>query len=60
MKKRNVIAMMILTTVATGCGEKAVETQEPKKEVVPAIELGNMDTSINPADDFSAIATTTG
>ena len=52
MKKRNVIAMMILTTVATGCGEKAVETQEPKKEVVPAIELGNMDTSINPADDF--------
>ena len=44
--------MMILTTVATGCGEKAVETQEPKKEVVPAIELGNMDTSINPADDF--------
>ena len=52
MKKRNVIAMMILTTVATGCGEKAVETQEPKKEVVPAIELGNMDTNINPADDF--------
>ena len=52
MKKRNFIAMMILTTVATGCGEKAVETQEPKKEVVPAIELGNMDTSINPADDF--------
>ena len=50
MKKRNVIAMMILTTVATGCGEKAVET--PKKEVVPAIELSNMDLSINPADDF--------
>ena len=42
--------MMILTTVATGCGEKAVET--PKKEVVPAIELSNMDLSINPADDF--------
>ena len=52
MKKRNFIAMMILTTVATGCGEKTVETQEPKKEVVPAIELGNMDTNINPADDF--------
>ena len=52
MKKRNFIAMMILTTVATGCGEKAVETQEPKKEVVPAIELSNMDTNINPADDF--------
>ena len=53
MKTKNLIAMMILGTVAAGCGEKAVETQETvKKEVVPAIELGNMDTNINPADDF--------
>ena len=53
MKKRNVIAMMILTTMATACSnEKASETQTPEKNVVPAIELGNMDTSINPADDF--------
>ena len=50
MKKKHLVAMMILTTMATGCGEKAVET--PKKEVVPAIELSNMDLSINPADDF--------
>ena len=52
MKKQNVIAMMILTTMATGCAEKATETPEPKQEVVPAIELSNMDTTINPADDF--------
>ena len=44
--------MMTICTVATGCGQKAVETPEPKKEVVPAIELSNMDNSINPADDF--------
>ena len=43
--------MMILCTMATGCAEKAVETK-PEKEVTPAIELSNMDTSINPADDF--------
>ena len=55
MKKKPFIAMMILTTVAAGCGQKAAETpevSEPQKEVVPAIELSNMDTSINPADDF--------
>jgi putative endopeptidase len=44
--------MMILGTVATGCGNKAPESSEPQKEVVPAIVLSNMDTSINPADDF--------
>ena len=52
MKKRNVYAMMILSTLAAGCAQKPAETPEPKKEVVPAIELSNMDTSINPADDF--------
>ena len=52
MKKQNAIAMMILTTLATGCGQKAVEKETQTKEVTPAIELSNMDTSINPAEDF--------
>ena len=52
MKKKSFIAMTIICTMAAGCAEKTVETPEPKKEVVPAIELGNMDTTINPADDF--------
>ena len=52
MKTKHIFAMMILTTMAAGCGQKAVETSEPEKEVVPAIELSNMDTTINPADDF--------
>ena len=44
--------MTIICTMAAGCAEKPAETPEPKKEVVPAIELSNMDTTINPADDF--------
>ena len=52
MKKQHIIAMMTLCTVAAGCTQKAAETTESKKEVVPAIELSNMDTSINPAEDF--------
>jgi len=52
MKKQHIIAMMTLCTVAAGCGQKAAEAPEPKKAVVPAIELSNMDTSINPAEDF--------
>jgi putative endopeptidase len=66
MKKKHLIAMMTLCTLATGCGEKAAETKtaEPSKseklevesttvsEMVPAIELSNMDTTINPAEDF--------
>ena len=52
MKKRNVYAMMILSTLAACCAQKPAETPEPKKEVVPAIELSNIETSINPADDF--------
>ena len=51
MKKRNVIAMMILSTLAAGCAQKPVETEQ-EKEVVPAIELSNMDTTVNPAEDF--------
>ena len=56
MKKKHFVAMMILSTVAAGCGQKTAETPEPKKEVVPAIELSNMDTTINPADDFFRFA----
>jgi len=52
MKKKHLLAMTIICTMAAGCAEKAVETSEPQKEVVPAIELSNMDTTINPADDF--------
>jgi putative endopeptidase len=50
MKKTKLVAMMIICTVATSCSEKA--TQQPQKETVPAIELSNMDITINPADDF--------
>ena len=52
MKKKHFVAMTIICTMAVGCAEKPIETSEPKKEVVPAIELSNMDTTINPADDF--------
>ena len=52
MKKRNFIAMTILCTMAAGCAEKQQQTEQPKKETVPAIELSNMDTNVNPADDF--------
>ena len=50
MKTKHFAAMMILCTMATACNEKA--PQKPEKEVTPAIELSNMDTTINPADDF--------
>ena len=52
MKTKNLIAMMILGTVAAGCAEKQQPAEQPKKEVTPAIELSNMDTTVNPADDF--------
>ena len=52
MKKKHFVAMTIICTMAVGCAEKTIETPEPKKEVVPAIEMSNVDTSINPADDF--------
>ena len=44
--------MTILCTMAAGCAEKAANTPEQKNDVVPAIELSNMDTNINPGDDF--------
>lgn len=46
------MAMMILCTMAAGCGEKAAETPKSGRTTVPAIELSNMDTTVNPADDF--------
>ena len=54
MKKNHLIAMMILCTMAVGCGQKTVETPEPEpeKEVTPAIVVDNMDPSIKPMDDF--------
>ena len=52
MKKANAIAILALSIMAVSCGQKAVETPEPKRHVFPAIELSNMDTTINPAEDF--------
>ena len=52
MKKRNILAMTIICTMAVGCAEKTAVTPEPQEEAFPAIELSNMDTTINPADDF--------
>lgn len=52
MKKANAIAILVSCIMATGCAQKTVETPQPEREVVPAIELSNMDTTINPADDF--------
>ena len=77
MKKKHFVAMMIICTMASGCGQKtsdkpqtnegnnaqkttettSVETTiETKKEAVHAIDLNNMDTTINPADDFFRFA----
>ena len=45
--------MMILTTMATACTQKAHEKNtQSENEVVPAIDLNNMDTTVNPAEDF--------
>ena len=52
MKKANAIAILVSCIMAAGCAQKAVETPQPEKEIVPAIDLSNMDTTVNPADDF--------
>ena len=52
MKTKHFVAMTIICTMAAGCAEQPTETPEPKREIVPAIELSNMDTTVNPADDF--------
>ena len=56
MKKRHFIAMTVLCTMAAGCAEKQQSAEQPKKVVTPAIELSNMDTTVNPADDFFRFA----
>ncbi len=50
MKKTNIIAIMILCIMAAGSGQKAAS--QPKKETTPAIDLSNMDFTVNPAEDF--------
>ena len=45
MKKANAIAILFLCIMAAGCGQKAVETTQSEREVFPAIELSNMDTT---------------
>ena len=54
MKQKHIFAMMIASTLAAGCGQKPAQTEAPKPErtIVPAIELANMDASIDPAEDF--------
>ena len=58
MKQKIFIAMIVAGTMIAGCTPKEkTQTSEQKTEqntenIVPAINLANMDTSINPADDF--------
>lgn len=56
MKKKNLLAMMILCTVAMGCAEKGEPTETTEKAVAPAINLAYMDQSIKPGDDFFRFA----
>ena len=44
--KKTFIAMILASTLIAGC------TQKEDKESFPAIDMKNMDLSINPADDF--------
>lgn len=50
MKKDRVIAITLLCVMVAAGGQKTVA--QTKKEVVPAIELSNMDITVNPAEDF--------
>ena len=52
MKTKHFVAMTIICTMAAGCAEKSAVTPEPQTEAVHAIDLSNMDTTFNPADDF--------
>ena len=62
MKQKIFIAMIVAGTMIAGCTPKEkTQTSEQKTEqntenIVPAINLANMDTSINPADDFFRFA----
>ena len=50
MKNTRLFTLLMLCFLAAGCGQKAVG--QTGRVVYPAIELGNMDTTVNPADDF--------
>lgn len=50
MKKDRVIAITLLCVMVAAGGQKTVA--QTKKEVVPAIELSNMDITVDPAEDF--------
>ena len=50
MKKTSVIAILTFCLMAAGCGHKAVA--QTQKEVIPAIDLSNMDVTVDPAEDF--------
>ena len=43
--------MIVAGTMIAGCAPKE-KTEKTEKEIVPAIVMENMDTTINPADDF--------
>ncbi|MCR5014676.1 MAG: M13 family metallopeptidase [Bacteroidales bacterium] len=44
--------MMVAGTMITGCATKENDKGKEAKNVVPAIDLSNMDVTVNPADDF--------
>ena len=44
--------MMVAVTMIAGCTPKEKTENNKEKEIVPAIVMANMDTTINPADDF--------
>ena len=50
--KKTVIAMMVAVTMIAGCTPKEKTENVKEKEIVPAIVMANMDTTVNPADDF--------
>lgn len=54
MTKYLFIAMIVAGTLIAGCTpkDKSKTSEQVKENTVPAIDLANMDTSINPADDF--------
>jgi putative endopeptidase len=53
MKHNNlIIAMMVAGTMIAGCTPKEKVEVKETKTVVPGIDLSNMDTTVNPAEDF--------
>ena len=46
MKTTNFISLLVICCMAIGCGHKT------SRQAIPAIELSNMDSTVNPADDF--------